>query len=92
MLSIFLSRRRLNTGSLLKYSSSSLVEIEPCEMIDLNFSILAFSSFVPSIYFGLLTRLAMFMALLTALTLLPRLMIVFMPFGEDAVSNNQIGD
>ena len=48
----------------------------------IGFSILILSNFLPSIYFGLLTGLAMFIALLAALTLLPQLLIVFRPFGR----------
>ena len=47
-----------------------------------GFSILVLSYFIPTILFGLLTGLAMFIALITALTLLPRLIIVFKPFGK----------
>ncbi|ODS34445.1 MAG: hypothetical protein SCARUB_00456 [Candidatus Scalindua rubra] len=47
-----------------------------------GFSILVFSNFIPTILFGLLTGLAMLIALVTALTLLPRLIIVFKPFGK----------
>ncbi len=49
--------------------------------IIIGFSILAFSSFLPTIYFGLLTGLAMLIALLAALTLLPQLLITLKPFG-----------
>jgi predicted RND superfamily exporter protein len=49
--------------------------------IIVGFSILALSNFVPSIYFGLLTGLAMFIALIAALTLLPQLIIVIKPYG-----------
>jgi len=42
------------------------------------------SNFIPSIYFGLLTGLAMLIALITALTLLPQLIVVFKPFGQEA--------
>jgi len=49
--------------------------------IIIGFSILAFSNFLPTIYFGLLTGLAMLIALLAALTLLPQLLIVVKPFG-----------
>ena len=52
--------------------------------IIIGFSILVLSNFLPSIYFGLLTGLAMFIALFAALTLLPRLLIVFRPFGPEA--------
>jgi len=51
--------------------------------IIIGFSILALSNFVPSVYFGLLTGLAMLMALLAALTLLPRLLILVKPFGRE---------
>ena len=45
-----------------------------------GFSILVLSNFIPTIYFGLFTGFAMFMALLGALTLLPRLIILTRPF------------
>ncbi len=47
-----------------------------------GFSILVFSNFIPTILFGLLTGLAMLIALVTALTLLPRLIILLKPFGK----------
>ncbi|WP_308366276.1 MULTISPECIES: MMPL family transporter [unclassified Microbulbifer] len=62
-----------------------------------GFSILALSKFVPSIYFGLLTALAMSAALLGSLTLLPLLLLLFKPLGvsedkkeksEDSVACN----
>ena len=52
--------------------------------IIIGFSILILSNFIPSIYFGLLIGLAMFIALIAALTLLPQLLIVFKPFGPGA--------
>ena len=48
--------------------------------IIIGFSILVMSNFIPTIYFGLLTALAMFIALLAALTLLPKLILMFRPF------------
>jgi len=42
---------------------------------------LALSKFIPSIYFGLLTSLAMFTAILASLTLLPKLILLAKPFG-----------
>ncbi len=48
--------------------------------IIIGFSILVLSNFIPTIYFGLLTALAMFIALLAALTLLPRLILLWQPF------------
>jgi predicted RND superfamily exporter protein len=48
-----------------------------------GFSILALSNFRPSIYFGLLTGLAMFVAVVGALMLLPQLIRVFKPLGPE---------
>jgi len=45
-----------------------------------GFSILSLSNFTPSIYFGVLTGLAMFAALLGALLVLPLLLLKFKPF------------
>ncbi|MGM0953789.1 MAG: efflux RND transporter permease subunit [Pseudomonadota bacterium] len=47
-----------------------------------GFSILALSNFIPTIYFGLFTGFAMFMALVGALTLLPRLIVLVRPWGN----------
>lgn len=46
-----------------------------------GFSILVLSNFIPTIYFGVFTGFAMLMALLGALTLLPRLIVLVKPFG-----------
>ena len=48
--------------------------------IIVGFSILALSNFIPSIYFGLLTGLAMSAALLGSMTLLPKLILLTKPF------------
>lgn len=53
--------------------------------ITIGFSILALSSFVPTIYFGLLTAFAMLTALLADLTVLPVLLERFRPFGKKPV-------
>ncbi|PPR26742.1 MAG: hypothetical protein CFH34_00764 [Alphaproteobacteria bacterium MarineAlpha9_Bin4] len=45
--------------------------------IIVGFSILVFSNFIPSIYFGLLTSLAMFIALFATLTIVPKLLSLF---------------
>jgi predicted RND superfamily exporter protein len=58
--------------------------------IIIGFSILALSNFLPTIYFGLLTGLAMLIALIASLTLLPQLLVIFKPFGpEIEVHQNQ---
>jgi len=51
--------------------------------IILGFSILSLSNFFPTIIFGLMTGLAMLIALLASLTLLPRLIIMFEPWQPD---------
>jgi predicted RND superfamily exporter protein len=51
--------------------------------IIIGFSILALSNFIPSVCFGVLTGLAMFIALLAALTLLPQMLILAKPFGKE---------
>jgi len=51
--------------------------------IVIGFSMLTLSNFRPSVYFGLLTVLAMTAAVLGALLLLPRLIILFRPLGPE---------
>jgi predicted RND superfamily exporter protein len=52
-------------------------------VITVGFSILVFSNFIPTIYFGLLTGLAMIVALIANITLLPALIIIFKPYGKE---------
>ncbi|MCF6310394.1 MAG: MMPL family transporter [Sulfurimonas sp.] len=46
-------------------------------IIIVGFSVLVLSNFIPTIYFGLLTMMAMFMAILADLLLLPVLLLLF---------------
>ena len=48
--------------------------------IIVGFSILVMSNFIPTIYFGLLTAFAMLVAFFAALTLLPKLILIWKPF------------
>jgi predicted RND superfamily exporter protein len=57
--------------------------------IIIGFSILALSNFIPSIYFGLLTGLAMLIALMAALTLLPQLLVFFKPLGPEGAKAHE---
>ena len=66
-------------GRALYYTSLTII---------IGFSILALSNFIPSIYFGLLTGLALSIALIAALTLLPQLIIIFKPFGPGIAANH----
>jgi predicted RND superfamily exporter protein len=68
-------RAHATIGSAMYYTSVTIV---------IGFSILVFSNFIPSIYFGLLTSLAMIAALTAALTLLPQLILWIKPFGKPA--------
>ena len=66
-----LKRSHNSIGKAIFYTSVTII---------MGFSILALSNFKPTIYFGLLTAFAMAVALLGALTLLPRLIVIFKPF------------
>ena len=45
-----------------------------------GFSILVLSNFIPTIYFGIFTGIAMLLAMISVLTLLPKLILTFKPF------------
>ncbi len=47
-----------------------------------GFSILVLSKFIPTIYFGMFTGLAMLLAMISVLTLLPALILTIKPFGK----------
>ncbi|MDC0353676.1 MMPL family transporter [Candidatus Pelagibacter sp.] len=47
-----------------------------------GFSILVLSKFIPTIYFGMFTGLAMLLAMISVLTLLPSLILIIKPFGK----------
>jgi len=61
-----------NIGSAVFYTTMTII---------IGFSILVFSNFVPTVYFGVLIAAAMFIALLAALTVLPKLILLWKPFG-----------
>ena len=48
-----------------------------------GFSILVLSNFIPTIYFGIFTGMAMLLALISVLTLLPKLILILKPFGNE---------
>ena len=49
-----------------------------------GFSILVLSNFIPTIYFGVFTGIAMLLAMISVLTLLPKLLLIYKPFGEES--------
>lgn len=63
-------------GKAMYYTSLTIV---------IGFSILIFSNFIPTIYFGLFTGFAMIAALLAALTLLPQIIIMWKPFKVEEI-------
>ena len=48
-----------------------------------GFSILVLSNFIPTIYFGIFTGIAMLLAMISVLTLLPKLILIVKPFGNE---------
>ena len=48
-----------------------------------GFSILMLSNFIPTIYFGIFTGIAMLLAMISVLTLLPKLILTYQPFGKE---------
>ena len=48
-----------------------------------GFSILILSNFIPTIYFGIFTGIAMLFAMISVLTLLPKLLLIYKPFGKE---------
>jgi predicted RND superfamily exporter protein len=69
-----------STGRAIFYTSTTII---------FGFSILMLSNFLPTIYFGVLTGLAMLIALLAALTLLPKLILAWRPFGRGGVGGRE---
>ena len=61
-------------GRAMFYTSSTII---------IGFLVLLTSNFNPTVYFGLFVSLAMFMALMGALTLLPQLLIILKPLGRE---------
>ena len=72
-------RAHASIGQALFYTAITII---------VGFSILALSNFIPSVYFGLLTGLAMLAALLGSMTLLPKLILMTKPFGANSTAQN----
>lgn len=69
-----LHRSHDSIGHAIYYTTVTLV---------IGFSILSLSNFIPTVYFGLLTVLAISTALLASLTLLPQLLVMLKPYGKE---------
>ncbi len=72
-------RSHASIGRAMYYTSITII---------VGFSIFTLSKFIPSIYFGMLTSLAMLAAILGSLMLLPKLILMTKPLGPEAVSEN----
>jgi len=70
-------RCHVSIGHAMYYTSLTII---------IGFSILSLSNFIPSIIFGVMTGLAMLIALISALTLLPVLILLIKPFGNGKIS------
>ena len=64
------------------HSSVGIAILNTSITIVFGFSILVLSNFIPTIYFGVFTGIAMLLALLSVLTLLPKLILTVKPFGK----------
>tara|TARA_Y100000590_G_scaffold364647_1_gene423138 strand:+ start:28 stop:2418 length:2391 start_codon:yes stop_codon:yes gene_type:complete len=62
------------------HSSVGIAILNTSITIVFGFSILVLSNFIPTIYFGVFTGIAMLLAMTSVLTLLPALILVFKPF------------
>ncbi|MDC1279740.1 MMPL family transporter [Pelagibacteraceae bacterium] len=62
------------------HSSVGVAILNTSITIVFGFSILVFSKFIPTIYFGVFTGIAMLLAMVSVLTLLPSLILISKPF------------
>ncbi len=71
-----------NKTLLLCHSTVGKAILNTSITIIFGFSILVLSKFIPTIYFGIFTGLAMLLAMISVLTLLPSLILLIKPFGK----------
>ena len=65
------------------HSTVGIAKLNTSITIVFGFSILVFSNFIPTIYFGIFTGIAMLLAMISVLTLLPSLILVTKPFSNN---------
>ncbi|MDA8858614.1 MMPL family transporter [Candidatus Pelagibacter sp.] len=78
----FLKNKDYNKTLKVCHSTVGVAILNTSITIVFGFSILVFSKFIPTIYFGLFTGLAMLLAMISVLTLLPSLILISKPFGK----------
>ena len=71
-----------NKTLILSHSTVGRAILNTSITIVFGFSILVLSKFIPTIYFGIFTGLAMLLAMILVLTLLPSLILLIKPFGK----------
>ena len=78
------SMRHLNKTISLCHNTVGRAILNTSITIVFGFSILVLSKFIPTIYFGIFTGLAMLLAMISVLTLLPKLLLIYKPFGNES--------
>ena len=78
----FNSSNDYNKTLILCHSTVGKAILNTSITIIFGFSILVLSKFIPTIYFGIFTGLAMLLAMISVLTLLPSLILLIKPFGK----------
>ena len=78
----FLKTKDYNKTLKICHSTVGVAILNTSITIVFGFSILVFSKFIPTIYFGVFTGLAMLLAMISVLTLLPSLILISKPFGK----------
>ena len=76
----FLKIKDYNKTLRLCHSTVGVAILNTSITIIFGFSILVFSNFIPTIYFGVFTGIAMLLAMISVLTLLPSLILLVKPF------------
>ena len=78
----FLKNRDYSKTLKICHSTVGIAILNTSITIVFGFSILIFSKFIPTIYFGVFTGIAMLLAMISVLTLLPSLIMINKPFGK----------
>jgi predicted RND superfamily exporter protein len=78
----FLKHKDYNKTLKICHSTVGVAILNTSITIVFGFSILVFSKFIPTIYFGVFTGIAMLLAMISVLTLLPSLILISKPFGK----------
>jgi predicted RND superfamily exporter protein len=78
----FLKSKDYNQTLKICHSTVGVAILNTSITIVFGFSILIFSKFIPTIYFGVFTGIAMLLAMISVLTLLPSLILISKPFGK----------